>query len=268
MLIIDIHSHCYPTYDLGQWVRATHANLARWAPAPAAVLAVVLADGAGQEYFRAWRSGRCALPPGWGMSADDEPESLRLAGPGAQRLLVVAGRQIVTVERLEVLAIGVCDLIANGQSFEGTLEAIRVAAGFPVVPWAPGKWLGKRGRMLRAALRGAAPGGLALGDSALRPRGLPKPPGLLFGQRQGLAVLAGSGPLPGAGEENQSGCYAALGDIELDVEAPAASLRAHLANPALSWRSVGHRNGILTAARRWTTHARRPAPPAAGRPSA
>jgi hypothetical protein len=99
-------------------------------------------------------------------------------------------------------------------------------------------------------VRAAEPGTLLLGDTRIRPWAWPEPGPMRTGRARGLGVIAGSDPLPFAGEERQLGTYGVAWPGGLDPADPARSVREGLLRPAAGRRTVGRRGGILGMLRR------------------
>jgi len=69
-------------------------------------------------------------------------------------------------------------------------------------------------------------------------------------RKKGLAVVAGSDPLPIMGEERYAGSYATIFDGDLDPLRPASSLRRLLTDPSTGRTLAGRRCGLLETASR------------------
>ncbi len=161
----------------------------------------------------------------------------------------IAGRQLVTAERLEVQALCTQVQIPDGLSFHECLRCVRQAGGVTVTSWAPGKWLGRRGKIIRQAIEEAKPGELLLADSTLRPQGFFEPPLLKLARQKGLGILAGSDPLPFAGQESLIGSYGVLLP-GFDSVNPLESVRKVLTTPYASFEKFGKRSTIFGVALR------------------
>ena len=186
-LLVDGHVHLHDSYDEARFFETACANLSRHGTGRPTLL---LAEMGGQEIFARWRNGNVA----WPIRATDEAVSF-LVG---EKLLVIAGRQIVTAERIEVLAIG-CEKIPDGLTLNATIASVRDTGAVPVLPWGVGKWIGKRGRLVAKA---AARDRVLLADNAGRPPGWPRP--RLFEQH---VILRGTDPLPLSREQERIGKY-------------------------------------------------------------
>jgi hypothetical protein len=176
-------------------------------------------------------------------------EVLTVTNGNGQSVHVVAGRQVATRERLEVLALATTAEVADGGDILETVERIAAAGGIPVLAWAPGKWLGRRGRRVHAILSEVQPGGLLIGDTAMRPRGWPTPRLMLEAKRRGFAIVAGTDPLPLAGEESLIGRYGIAADGVNGAATMIADLRALLADGRVA--VTGRRASPGDAAARW-----------------
>ena len=253
-VVADTHVHLHPCYDLGAALASLCANLVRHGEV---VRAGFLAERSGYRIFAALRDG--SLLPGGGIAMQRLPETgaLLLESEGRQ-VYLFGGRQIVTVERIEVLALGADIDYADGLPAESVIAAILAAGGVPVIGWSPGKWSGSRGRLVGELLQRSRPGELLLGDTALRPRRSPEPRLMREARRRGLAVIAGTDPLPFPGEERLLGTYATVFEGAFDPLKPLQSARLLLRPPGASAGTCGTRGTWVASTRRWLRHARLP----------
>jgi len=161
---------------------------------------------------------------------------------------LVAGRQIVTAERIEVLGLAMPGRVDDGRPAPDTVAAVQAAGGVPVLAWAPGKWFFARGRVVLDIIARHPPGALLLGDTTLRPTVWPEPAIMRAARKRGYGIAAGSDPLPFAGEEARMGAYASVIEAPFDAQNPLASARAALRQgPA---RCVGRRGSLPEVVRR------------------
>jgi len=184
-----------------------------------------------------------------------------IAGPdeGAITLLkqdriqgyLIAGRQLVTAEKLEILALGRDVSVKKGLSAEDTLQAIRSQNAVPVLSWSPGKWFFGRGKRIRNLIETQPVGSFLIGDTGLRPTFWPLPRLMKLASRRGYAIIGGSDPLPMPGEERWIGTYGMTVTTPFDPGKPAESLRHLLTNPASRFTPVGRRTPPLAFFTRW-----------------
>jgi len=247
MMIVDTHVHLYSVFDREAALRGCVQRLAALAPATVAYACLTerhdchaykaLLDTAAAE------SGMTANPR-YQVLEDGHCVAFRPGG-GLPPLFVLPGRQIATRERLEVLCIGRDAAIPDGEPAELTIRRIGELDGLPVLAWAVGKWLFKRKRFVERLLETFGPDQLLIGDSAMRPVFWPEPAPMRVARRRQYRLLAGSDPLPRAGDESQAGRYATLVDAAFDPQAPARSLLAALIAPAVPLRRIGSRCSLL-----------------------
>lgn len=253
-VILDGHAHLYPSYPLPAALNALFANLGSCAPSAGDPVRIgILADTA---LCRAYRDriaqprprqvGRFVLQPTDEAGATGVRDESRLLG------YLIAGRQIVTAEKIEVLALTIDPDLPDGLPARDTLAAVRDAGGLPALCWSPGKWSGSRGTLVRALIDSASPADFLLGDTTLRPQSWAEPVLLAHARSRGFRVIWGTDPLPFAGEEARLGTYATLFSGRWDAARPLTSLRQLLAAPDSSPASAGRRLSISGFALRWT----------------
>ena len=255
-IIADTHVHLYPCYDAATLLGHALRNLA--AHDSSAIKIVFLTERSDCHYFRDVAEGRVGCPlSGVEFVPGEEGEVVVLKRGDDAELHVFAGRQIVTRERLEILALTVDDSFDEGEPAEAVIRTVLEAGGVPVLSWAPGKWLFERGRVVRSLLDRFRPGELLIGDTSLRPTVWAEPFPMRRARGAGFTVLAGSDPLLAPGEEIFAGRYATLlQDADFDSRQPVASIRRVLKSTGLSASKVGQRGGPLEVLSRLRKHAR------------
>jgi hypothetical protein len=252
-ILCDTHVHLYPCYDTGAALRALATNLR--ALDREAVATAFLTERSDCRYFAGLRDGSIGFPVEELAVDPLGTETVVLSQPGGGRTFLFPGRQIVSEERLEILALGIDADVTDGIPVRRVLEKVLEADGIPVVAWAPGKWFGPRGRVVESLLDNSDPGRLLLGDTSLRPTVWGEPLLMRSARARGFRVVAGSDPLPLAGEERFAGSYVSVLETALDVEAPLASIKAALIDSDVSVGRAGRRNGLLQVLHRLHQHA-------------
>lgn len=229
-LLVDAHVHLHPCFAGERFFDAAAANFAAAANAwpGEASGCLMLSESAGVDGFAALADGRLETGA-WRIGPTEETVSLRATRSGAVPIVVIAGRQIVSAERIEVLALGTRAHIPDGEPLAATVDAIRADGALAVLPWGFGKWWGRRGRLVDAYLGRVAPASVFLGDNGGRPSGMPAPHRLARAARRGTRVLPGSDPLPLAAEVERVGGFGFVLRRALDRDRPAAALKAHVA---------------------------------------
>ncbi len=238
-LLIDAHVHlhdCFPPAIFLESARRNFESAARehgW-PAPLGVL--MLTESEGVDWF-----GRLArlvdeapdaasIAP-WTIFATTDPTVLE-ARSGNRRLLLVAGRQVVAREGLEVLMLGTRAMVPDGGSLpEVMAEGARLGA-LRVIPWGAGKWLFRRGRLLSSILATQrSDEGFFLGDGAGRPFFWSTPQHFVEANRRGIKVLQGTDPLPFPSQVGRAGTFGFRLEGRLDPAHPGEGIKAALRDP-------------------------------------
>lgn len=252
-LIADGHVHFYPAYDLGAALGHLIRNLDRIAGAPPGTPVfrlALLAEAGVYRFFDQIRDGNLNVAPaGLTVRPMAESQTLEISVRDQGAVCLIAGRQVATRERLEVIGIGLDRLVPDGRPAAETIERIREAGGLPLLPWAVGKWLFGRGRLVHQLIDRYARDGLSVGDSALRPTLWPTPRWLHYAQAQALAIIPGTDPLPLPGDEGRMGTYGFTCEGPFDTEKPLAALRTLIATRPASIRPAGRRCGLPAALR-------------------
>lgn len=232
--LVDSHVHFHPCYGLSAFLDGALRNFRKAGTGTGYLL---LTESAGAHWFRRWRDG--LKTEDWRFEPTMEEESLRARNGIGEGLVLVAGRQIVTRERLEVLALGKDLELRDGLPLHEILERVRESGALPVLPWGFGKWWGRRGAVVSEALR--QDGELFLGDNGGR---LGPDPALFRQARKlGVRVLPGSDPLPFARHAGLAGSYGFTLPHAVDFERPAETLLRRIRESSQP-RAFGRRAGL------------------------
>jgi hypothetical protein len=232
----------YPCYDTAVALRTLAARLGE---ARADDRVAFLVERANCNWYR--RATEAGLD-GIALRPTGEAEALRLEVAGSPSVLLIAGRQIATAERMEVLALATLGRVADGLPVEQTVQAVLDVGGVPVLAWAPGKWMFSRTVLSRRVFEAYRSRGLLLGDTSLRPALAPQPGLMAIAQACGVPVLAGSDPLPFPGEERRMGQYLSVFECDVEANRPAAALRKALLAPGLRVERSGRRSSAASVA--------------------
>mgnify|MGYP006908222977 CR=1 FL=1 len=255
-LLVDGHVHVYEAFDRTRFLDGAAANFRRAAAdlglAPRSDIAgcLMMTERPVHHVFREFRAEADGdRPPSaapWHFQRTGEAESLLARRPDGETLLILAGRQVETREKLEISALA-CDLeFPTGLPFGEALNAVLNSPAVAALPWGFGKWWSRRGRIVEAALEQAGAGRLFLGDNSGRPWLYPTP--RIFGNAAARRIwnLPGTDPLPFASEEARCGAFGFMIDMEIDEARPAESIRTSLRKMNVQPRLYG---SLETAAR-------------------
>lgn len=253
-VLVDAHVHYHRCYEPAAFFDHALANFRRAGAGrglPSGWIGCLLfTECAGDNYVDRLKETRSIGDPRWRFAATGEESTLVATCDGTE-ILLVGGRQVVTAEGLEVLALGAPDAFADGRPIEETIAAIAGAGALPVLPWGFGKWTGRRGAIAaRLAEDLAHVPQLFFGDSAGRPSLWPRPRLLALAERCGRIVLPGTDPLPLAADVGKVGRLGFVVDDGLDRERPFAALARWLAARRTSPTAYGRLERPITFVQR------------------
>jgi hypothetical protein len=234
---VDAHVHLHSCYDPDDLLQNAYDNLTaasdRTDRATPKAYFLLLAECAPDDAFGALRAlaDRGAGSNGaaelrlrrWEVAPTAETISV-VARHAERRLFIVAGRQVACREGLEVLVLGTTHRFADGRPIrEVLLEAD--ALGVPrVIPWGPGKWFFRRGRLLNDLIEEFRKPTLFLGDEGGRPVFWGYPQHFAHAARLGVRDLPGTDPLPFPHDVAKVGRMGLKVAIDLDPARPGESL--------------------------------------------
>ena len=250
-LLVDGHVHFYPCYDRSVFFDGALANFRAAAAAlglaSGATGCLMFSETARDRYFRALRSGAgagAAAAGPWRFERTGETDSLIALRDGGGEILLIAGHQIETAERLEVLSLGSDADIPDGLEIGPTLEAVQESGGLAVLPWGFGKWWFARGALLEAQLRTIDPAGVFLGDNGGRPGLFPSPGLFRLARERGMRILPGTDTLPLPHEAARAGRYGFVLEGAVERRQAAGCVRALARGLAAQPRVYGRLEGL------------------------
>ncbi|NNE07352.1 MAG: hypothetical protein HKN20_02195 [Gemmatimonadetes bacterium] len=258
-LLIDTHYHLYPSHRAGVAVRSLLANLdtiRRTGPGTENdteddLAAILLAIDATDPLAALLKNRDSLHREGITLESDSARGMLTCARDGITATLF-PGRQFLSTERIEVIALGEMPAPAAAAPLSHILASIEDAGCVAVVPWSPGRWTGKRGRIVNDALAKRERGGVLLGEIALRPAFAPATRVHRGAGKRGAPFLYGTDPLPARGDERMGGRFATRFP-ELDVASCTPSAVREEAARGRAF-AAGSRNGFFEGAWRYARH--------------
>jgi hypothetical protein len=252
-MLVDSHVHIHACYDLDVMFDAAARNFRRAArsngahAARSAPLGCLALTETARDHAFAALAGR---GPGsstrhWSVRATDDEAAVVCASSTGDEIIVIAGSQIVTAERLEVLALATARRYPDGRSLPATLEALAADHVPAVIPWGFGKWWLKRGRLLANLLDHGDARAFFLGDNGGRPALTPRPRLFHAAESRGFRILPGTDLFPYKSQQRKAGSYGFVLDAwEVDAR-PAAQLRQQLQRLEGSPPVYGSRVNVL-----------------------
>lgn len=210
LVLCDAHVHIYDCFDLARLLESAWSNFSDRARSHDSddnfSAALLLSEGRHEHWFNrlAESAGSATTHDGWSIHGTDETETLAVRKDNRE-ILLIAGRQIVTAENLEVLALATAGELADGSPIGEVINWAQQAGSIIVIPWGFGKWWGKRGRILTELLASPDMNSVLLGDNSGRPWFLGHPRHFAMARQQTRHILPGSDPLPFATEDWRPG---------------------------------------------------------------
>jgi hypothetical protein len=252
-LLVDGHVHFHSCFAVRDFLEAAASNFdtARAGlDRPAATGCLMLTENSWRHDFRAFSEGFITrAAPEWSVTATDEDCSLLACRDDGEEIVIVAGRQVVTAERLEVLALGTRQEYPDGLPATEAASAVASSEALAVLPWGFGKWTGRRGRIVRDLLTSPEAERLFVGDNGGRPALAPTPNLFPLARRRGIPILPGSDPLPLPAEVGKPGRFGFVLEGDLDIREPTRDIKRML-RMRVQPRRYGRPERLMTFGRR------------------
>lgn len=236
MLLIDAHVHIYSCFNLETLLDAVLDNFKNAAEkfnkGAKFQAMLLLAETRGENSFerlsdlaRSQQKVNRSECGSWSFHLTEEESSLFISREDDQGFFVIAGRQLTTKEKLEVLALASISDRHDGLPLDKTLQMVQESGAIPVIPWGVGKWTGRRGVILQNLLKHSSNQKFFLGDNGGRPVIWPAPSLFKFAVRQGIRTLPGSDPLPIPNEYLRVGSFGLILHAAVSQDRPTEDIK-------------------------------------------
>jgi len=249
LVIGDGHVHIHDLFDMDRLLTAAAKNFSHQAERTAhqgePVCYLLLTESFGCDFFARLRD-KDLIPKVWTVKATGEENCLHASCPGRVDIFLVAGRQIVTRERLEILALGLSSSWPDGRNLDDVLDQLSPLELPLVLPWGAGKWLGKRGRLVRKIIQSQRWPMLFVGDNANRPFFWSRSQLIREAEKMGIRNLQGSDPLPFRNQETRAGSFGFCFSANINATLPFRSLVNHIINPQTRLFTYGTPESMLS----------------------
>ena len=147
-------------------------------------------------------------------------------------LLILSGRQLISMDNIEVLALGTTTQFNTAKNTEQIIEEVSHDGSLPVLPWGVGKWLGRRGKIVANILQNQNLPRFFIGDSANRPVFWSEPSQFGLARANGIKNLPGSDPLPVKNGYKNAGKAGIVLKDSINLDDPVHSIKNRLLDPS------------------------------------
>lgn len=242
--VIDSHVHIYDCFELSEFLLGAWNNFSAAARLygfdQPLIRVLMLAETSRDHWFQKiaasiGEESTDTLPSAgtWRFDAvPGDPCAVLASGSRDEKLLLIAGRQIVTKDNIEILALGTREVVTDGLPLMDVVNSLRDQDALTVVPWGVGKWLGRRGRIVRELVANTQSSGLFLGDIIGRPAFWPRSRIFRNAEAAGFKVLPGTDPLPLESEAARAGECGVFVHGPIDMKQPTQALKRALRSNA------------------------------------
>jgi hypothetical protein len=247
--LVDGHVHFHACFDETTFFDAAYDNFAaaaqQLAPGSSFVGCLMFTESRSDHFYRHFRDRDGEeVPAGWFPVAMEDKSSMMARTADGRQLILVAGRQVVTAEGLEVLALGIDAEYPDGRSLGDTLTAVRESGALPVIPWGFGKWWFARGALLRGLIESEIRGEFFLGDNGGRLRYFRPPVHFRVARTREIPILPGSDPLPFQRENRRAGSYGFALPAEVGENQPTDIIKRLIRDHDRALVHYGQREGL------------------------
>lgn len=250
--ILDAHVHIHDCFAIPEFLDCAYDNFRRALEerdaGDAFNAAILLTESSGTNWYETLRESATNEHQKWQhwrIVRNDESESITATSSTGQALSIIAGRQIVTAENLEILALGFAEKIEDGQAIQSVIDTVQSAGALCVLPWGFGKWTGKRGQIVRDILQRDQGPNFFIGDNAGRLALWPAPAEFASAAEKNIHILPGSDPLPYKEQVSAVGRFGLILDRKISRERPFDDIRKALVADKASGTSFGKLERLL-----------------------
>ena len=214
IILVDAHIHIHSCFDLNLLLDSVYKNfceVAKLFNVKKFDSVLCLTENFNVNYFskfeRMAESQNQNNSSAWKFYLTNEPNSIRVLRKPEEVMYIIAGQQIVTKERLEVLAIGLIDKIENGKPIIQVINLVKKNNALPIISWGAGKWIGSRKKIIVKLVNKYTGDFLFLGDNGNRPFFWSRPSIFKEAEKLNIRNLQGTDPFPFESEITKAGSY-------------------------------------------------------------
>lgn len=217
-IVADLHVHIYPEYSFIDFFKICFEKIEKL---NFKIGVICLTETNNCNYYEEF-SNKVCLAKKYKII---ELDNCKILFKDSISLIIFPGFQIHTKENIELLALFVKERIISGVNLKESIDNISKVNGIAVINWAPGKWFGKRGELIKDYILNSKEL-VFIGDTSHRPLFCPLfcplfsffPKLMKLGLEKGFKVIYGSDPMPFNREEKEVFSYYSVYNIEEDIQ--------------------------------------------------
>lgn len=246
MLLVDSHVHIHQCYNLDEFFNNTFTNFSKFSKiignGKEWLGVLFFTEIKGVNYFKKLVEDTYKYIDNskFTIQNTSEENSLILKNNFEQKIVIIAGKQIIAKSNIEVLALCTTKDIEQQQSLLKTVHAIKNNDGIVVLPWGVGKWTGKRKKIISNFLNEYSNESFFLGDNSGRPTFWNDPDIFEIGNNTNHFVLPGTDALALPSEINKTASYGFYLSTKVDLNKPTHSIKNALLNLDKQPQSFGN----------------------------
>ncbi|MHC4268259.1 MAG: hypothetical protein ACYSTS_07305 [Planctomycetota bacterium] len=255
-LIIDGHVHYYNCYDFEKFFDMALNNMDKmfssiYPEDNYFQKVLLLTEGKDNDFFSQFKMNRTYCKKSkYRFDDTQEDGSIILTKEGEPLCCILAGRQIVTRENLEVLSISSRQKIEDGLPIMDVIERLIGRKEIAILAWGVGKWFFKRGKIINDIIEKYHSPYLFIGDNSTRPSFWPKPKLYYLAEKHNMKILRGTDPLPFTNEQNRVGTSGFIISGNFQQNKPAGSFRNILISSKSNINIYGYQDSVISFIRK------------------
>ncbi len=230
LVLIDSHVHIHETYDVDIFFDFVFNNFLKYAGKIENVKQwkafLLLTEMEGVNKFEEIKKLQTVgSEKQFKVENTNENISVKIISAEGNEIFVIAGKQIIAENNIEVLALCTNEKLEEGQDLTTTINKINSVNTVPVLPWGVGKWTGKRKEIITEFLKKQKEEKFFLGDNSGRPAFWKAPHLFTVGNETGHFVLPGTDALSIRDEITKTASYGFYVYEQTDSNNPAKTAK-------------------------------------------
>lgn len=255
-IFIDGHVHLYENFDPDSFIESINRNFKKYCKQDNndftdSIKIIFLTEAKDNDFFSRLENNSLALKNiDIHSEKTGEDGSILLKQNGNSFFYIIKGHQIITKENIEILSVGPGIKIKDGLPASEVLDQLKAREEIAILAWGVGKWLFKRGKLVKEILNTSDYPLLLIGDNSARPLIWLKPLIYKKGEKIGVPVISGSDPLPLDGESEKAGSYLFMIKGNFNPKKPLDSIKKILRSDIKEIKLLGKRDSLFNFVKR------------------